>query len=101
MAKAMKPMFLFHPDGKRNKTNDLLPIRIANAIKPMFLFAYPDGKSKKTQCVFAYPDGKRNKTFFFLHIRIANAIHQQLFVYIRMGDAIKPMFMCLSGWQTQ
>ena len=36
MANAIKPMFLFaHPDSKRNKTNVLLRIRKTNAIKPI------------------------------------------------------------------
>ena len=96
---AIKPMFFFvDPDGKRNKTNVFLCIRMANAMKPM----PPDGKHNKTNVCCAYLDGKRNKTNV-LFIRMAKAM-KPTFVCISgpipMANAIKPMFCLLSGWQT-
>ena len=52
MANAIKPMFVVaYSDGKRYKTNVFLLVPMANVIKPQF---------------FVCSDGKHYKTFFFV-----------------------------------
>ena len=82
MADVLKPMFLVYSngkryttkdfllfrgycDGKRNQTNALLFIPMANGIKPLFdlLFRdYCDGKRNQTIVGFVYSYGTRFKT---------------------------------------
>ena len=84
----------------------VLFIRLANAIKPMFVclsgwqthsnqcfFAHPDGKRNKTIVCFVYLDGKRNKTYVFV-LRLDGKRNKTyvLFLFANPG---------LSRWQTQ
>ena len=85
MANAMKPMFFFvNAVGKRNKTNVVFVIRMANAIT--FFVPYPEGRRNNTNVSFAYPNGKRNKTIALLFIRIANEMQPMFFLLIWMAN---------------
>ena len=52
MANGIKQCFLNYCDGKRNKTNALFIIPMANVIKPQFVLYYPDGIRYKANAFF-------------------------------------------------
>ena len=92
--------------GKRYKTNVFLLFRcffcviaMANAITPVFVFVYCDGRRYNTTGFLYIAMANVIKPMFCFIIVMANVI-QPMFFFIAMTNDIKPMLFRLLRWQT-